>query len=49
AYRNPFFLIRKKDSKIYLINLATKINSVTLRDATLPPSTNKFLEDFTIY
>ncbi|KAK2020377.1 hypothetical protein LX32DRAFT_606626, partial [Colletotrichum zoysiae] len=49
AYRNPFFLIKKKDSKIYLINLVTKINSIIIYNATLLLGTNKFLKDFIIY
>ena len=36
----------KKDSSLQLINLATRINKVTIRDARLPPSSNKFVEDF---
>ncbi|KAK6206862.1 putative gag-pol poly protein [Colletotrichum tabaci] len=46
AYRNPFFLVRKKDGKMRLINSATKMNGVTLRDAALPPGADEFSEDF---
>jgi hypothetical protein len=37
-YRNPWFLVEKKDKKHRLINSATNINAVTVRDAMLPPN-----------
>jgi hypothetical protein len=43
-YRNPWFLVEKKDKKHRLINLATNINVVTVRDAILPPNVDEFLE-----
>jgi hypothetical protein len=47
AYRNPWFLVAKKDAGKYrLINAAMEINRVTLRDAALPPDTDSFSEDF---
>jgi hypothetical protein len=46
-YRNPWFLVEKKVKKTYrLINAAMKMNSVTLRDANLPPTVDEFLEEF---
>ena len=46
-YRNPWFLAAKKAPGTYrLINAAMKLNSVTLRDANLPPSVDEFSEEF---
>ncbi len=46
-YRNPWFLVAKKTAGTYrLINAAMKMNSVTLRDANLPPSVDEFSEEF---
>ena len=46
-YRNPWFLVAKKAAGTYrLINAAMKMNSVTLRDANLPPSVDEFSEEF---
>jgi hypothetical protein len=47
SYRNPWFLVRKKNGKYCLINNAQHINRVTIRDAGLPPSANLFSERFT--
>ena len=50
AYRNPWFLIAKKEVGEYrLINTAIKMNEVTLKDANLPPLINEFSEEFTGY
>jgi hypothetical protein len=49
SYRNVWFLIRKKDSKMRLINLVTKMNTVTIRDAFIPPGADEFVKDFVIY
>lgn len=46
AYRNPWFLVKKKDAGYRLINNAQKINAVTVRDANLPPSPDEFSEEF---
>lgn len=47
AYRNPYFLVAKKETKKYrLINAAQEFNRVTIRDANLPPDTDSFSEDF---
>ena len=46
-YRNPWFLVAKKVAGTYrLINAAMKMNSVTLRDANLPPSVDEVSEEF---
>jgi hypothetical protein len=47
-YRNPIFLIRKKDKGDFrLINAVIYINKVTRQDSNLPPGVDKFLERFT--
>ncbi|KAH7347951.1 hypothetical protein B0T11DRAFT_233153, partial [Plectosphaerella cucumerina] len=43
------FLVYKKDRKIKFINLAIKVNIVTIYDSFIPLGVNKFSEDFTIY
>jgi hypothetical protein len=46
-YRNPWFLVGKKEKNAYrLINAAMAINKVTIRDANLPPSVDEFSEEF---
>lgn len=45
-YRNPYFLVKKREGKYRLINNAIEINRVTVRDAGLPPSPDEFAEDF---
>ena len=45
-YSNPWFLVRKLNGKYRLINNAQHINSVTLRDAMIPPQTEEFAEEF---
>jgi hypothetical protein len=50
AYRNPWFLIAKKEVGEYrLINTVIKINEVTLKDANLPPLIDEFSKEFTDY
>jgi reverse transcriptase-like protein/integrase-like protein len=45
-YRNPWFLVAKKEPGSYrLINAAMKMNSVTLRDANMPPSVDEISEE----
>jgi hypothetical protein len=47
-YRNPIFLVRKKDKGNFrLINAVMHINKVTRRDSNLPPGVDEFLERFT--
>jgi hypothetical protein len=45
-YRNPWFIIKKKNEKYRLINHAAELNRHTIRDANLPPNINTFLEKF---
>jgi hypothetical protein len=45
-YRNPWFLVKKKDKGYRLINNAQKINRVSIRDANLPPNPDEFSEEF---
>ena len=45
-YRNPWFLVKKKDGKHRLINAVMHINKVTKRDANLPLNTDEFSEGF---
>ena len=45
-YRNPWFLVKKKNGKYRLINAAMEINRVTIRDANLPPNVEDFVDDF---
>ena len=47
-YQNSWYLVKKSISKKYrFINIAVKLNQVTIRDANLPLSTNEFSEEFT--
>ncbi len=46
-YRNPWFLVPKKTpGKYRLINSAQRLNAVTIRDASLPPTVDEFSEAF---
>lgn len=45
-YRNPWFLVPKKNNKYRVIFSATKLNGVTRRDANPPPNAEDFAEDF---
>ena len=45
-YRNLWFLVPKKAGKYRLINAAQRLNSVTIKDASLPPSADDFSEEF---
>ena len=45
-YRNPYFLVPKKNSDYRLMNAAIRMNRVTIRDANLPPSSDEFSERF---
>jgi hypothetical protein len=49
SYYNVWFFIRKKDSKIRLINSVTKMNTVIIRDIFILLEADKFAEDFAIY
>ena len=51
-YRNPWFLVAKKSNgtgKVNhrLINAATEMNRVTIKDACIPPNVEEFVEEFT--
>ncbi len=49
-YRNPWFLIKKKEKGKYrLINITMEINRVIIRDINLPPSVNEFSKKFIKY
>jgi len=49
-YRNPWFLVPKKTpGKYRLINSAQRLNAVTIRDASLPPTVDEFSEEFAGY
>ena len=41
AYRNPWFLVKKKDGGLRLINNAQHINAVTIRDTMIPLETDE--------
>jgi Reverse transcriptase (RNA-dependent DNA polymerase) len=45
-YRNPWFLVKKKNGKYRLVNAAMEYNKCTIRDANLPPSVDEFSEEF---
>ena len=45
-YRNPWFLVHKKAGKYRIINAAQRLNAVTIKDASLPPSADDFSEEF---
>ena len=42
-YRNPWYLVPKKAGEI---NAAQRLNAVTIKDASLPPSADNFSEEF---
>ena len=48
-YRNPWFLVKKKDRKHRLVNAAINPNRVTIRDANLPPNVDEFSEGLAGY
>ena len=45
-YRNPWFVVAKKDGSVRLINSATRLNGVTIRDALLPKGSDEFAEPY---
>jgi len=45
-YRNPWFLVPKKSGGYQLINAAQRLNAVSIKDASLPPSADEFREEF---
>jgi hypothetical protein len=48
AYRNPWFLVQKKDGGLRLINNARRYNAVTLRDALIPTGSEEIAEEFSV-
>lgn len=47
SYQNPSYLVKKSTlGKYRLINIAVELNRVTVRDANLPSSADKFSEKF---
>ena len=48
-YKNPWFLVKKKNRKHHLILAVQKINSVTIQNVILPPSADDFSEKFAGY
>ena len=48
-YRNPWFLVKKKDRKYRLVNYAVKFNKMIIRDANLSLTVNSFSEKFAGY
>lgn len=46
SYRNKWFLVSKKDKGYRLINDVSQANSVTIRDAFIPPAADEFSEEF---
>lgn len=45
-YRNPWFLVAKKDAGYRVINNAQRYNGVTIRDANPPPNPDDLAEEF---
>lgn len=41
-YRNPWFLVEKKNGEYQVVNAAMAMNAVTVRDANLPPVADDF-------
>jgi hypothetical protein len=48
-YRNPWFIIKKKNRKYRLVNHAAELNRHTIRDANMPLNINTFSEKFIEY
>ena len=46
-YQNPWYLVKKSTlGKYQLVNVAVKLNRVTIRDTNLPPSADEFSKEF---
>ena len=45
SYRSGFFAVEKKDGRIRIVHDLQKLNSVTIRDAGLPPNMDEMTED----
>lgn len=48
AYRNPWFLMQKKGDYFRLINSATLMSKVSVRDSLIPPGCDELSADFAI-
>jgi hypothetical protein len=48
-YRNPWFIVKKKNKKYRLVNYAAELNRHTIRDANMPLNVNIFLKKFAGY
>jgi hypothetical protein len=49
-YRNPWFLVKKKDKISYrLVNIIMEMNRVIIRDTNIFPSADEFAEKFSEY
>jgi hypothetical protein len=48
SYRNPYFLVVKKDGGVRFILSATKYNGITIRDANAPRGAEAFSEGFSM-
>ena len=46
AYKNPWFLVKKKSGAYYIVDTIIYINKITIKDANLPPNIDEFSEDF---
>jgi hypothetical protein len=49
SYRNPWFIVKKKNKKYRFVNHAVEFNRYTIRDANLPLNFNIFFEKFVKY
>ena len=49
SYRKPWFLVPKKTGKYRLINSAQRLNALTIKDASLPPTVDEFSKEFAGY
>jgi hypothetical protein len=45
-YRNPWFIVKKKDGKYRLVNYAAELNRYIIRNANMPLNIDTFLEEF---
>ncbi len=47
SYQNPWYLVKKSTQGKYRpVNFAVELHRITIRDANLPPSADKFPEEF---
>jgi hypothetical protein len=48
-YRNPWFIVKKKNRKYRLINHTAELNRYIIRNANMPLNINTFLKEFAEY